>query len=100
LNVIPNRESRENAVILSSGKYASCVGFPFNGADSSPSEEVTPEYSSTSACEKSQLIHLISKWERQMMPEVDGLVEKICIRVFLMQKVRSTRLQGCQPSIR
>jgi hypothetical protein len=51
LNVIPNRERRENAVILSGGKYASCVGFPFDGADSSPSEEVTPEYSSTSACE-------------------------------------------------
>jgi hypothetical protein len=51
LNVIPNRERRENAVILSSGKYASCVGFPFNGADGSPSKEVTAEYSSASARE-------------------------------------------------
>jgi hypothetical protein len=57
LNVIPNRESRENAVILSGGKYASCVGFPLNGADCSPSEQMSSEYSSTSACEKSQLIH-------------------------------------------
>jgi hypothetical protein len=60
LNVIPNRESRENAVILSGGKYASCVGFPLNGTDSAPSEQVSSEYSSTSACEKSQLIHVTS----------------------------------------
>jgi hypothetical protein len=55
LNVIPYRESRENAVILSGGKYASCVGFPLNGADGSPSKEVTPEYSSTSSREKGKL---------------------------------------------
>jgi hypothetical protein len=51
LNVIPNRERRENLVILSGGKYASCVGFPLNGADSSPSKQVPAEYASTSACE-------------------------------------------------
>jgi hypothetical protein len=57
LNVIPNRERREKAVILSGGKYASCVRFPFDCADCSPSEQLSCEYSATSACEKSQLIH-------------------------------------------
>jgi hypothetical protein len=58
LNVIPNRESREKAIVLSGAQYACWVGFPFNGADGSPPEELAPEYSSTSACEKSQLIHV------------------------------------------
>jgi hypothetical protein len=40
LNVIPNRERREKAFILSAGKYSGGVGFPFDGADGSPSEEV------------------------------------------------------------
>ncbi len=57
LNVIPDREGREKAVILSGGKNASCVGFPLNGADGSPSEQMASEYAATSACEKSQLIH-------------------------------------------
>ena len=57
LNIIPNRERREKAVILSGGKYASWVWLPLDGADCSPSEEMTSEYSSTSAREKSQLIH-------------------------------------------
>jgi hypothetical protein len=50
-NVIPNREGREKAVILSGGKYACGVGFPFNGANGAPSEQVAAEYSSTSARE-------------------------------------------------
>jgi hypothetical protein len=50
-NVIPNREGREKAVILSGGKNARGVGLPFDGAHSSPSEQVAAEYSSTSACE-------------------------------------------------
>jgi hypothetical protein len=56
LNVIPNREGRENAVILSGGKYACGVGFPLDGANGAPSEQVSAKYSSTSAREKSQLI--------------------------------------------
>jgi hypothetical protein len=60
LNVIPNRERRENAVILSGGKNASWVGFPLDGADGSPSKQVSAKYSATSACEKSQLIHSAS----------------------------------------
>ena len=56
LNVIPNRERRENLVILSGAQYACGVGFPFNSADCPPSEEVPAEYASTSAREKSQLI--------------------------------------------
>jgi hypothetical protein len=51
LNVIPNRERREKAVILSGGKYASCVGFPFDGTNCSPSEQLSGKYSSTSARE-------------------------------------------------
>jgi hypothetical protein len=46
-NVIPDRERRENAVILSGGKNASGVGFPFDGADCSPSKEFPAEYSAT-----------------------------------------------------
>ena len=57
LNVIPNRERRENAVILSLDKNACGVGSPFNSADCAPSEQVASENSSTSAREKSQLIH-------------------------------------------
>jgi hypothetical protein len=56
-NVIPNRERREKAVILSGGKYACGVGFPFNSANGAPSEQVASKNSATSACEKSQLIH-------------------------------------------
>jgi len=48
-NVIPNREGREKAIILSLGKNACGVGFPFNGAHGSPSEQLAAEYSSTSA---------------------------------------------------
>ncbi|MBB1617253.1 hypothetical protein A9978_32865 [Pseudomonas sp. UMC65] len=36
------------------------VGITFNGADGAPSEEVAAEYSATSTCEKSQLIHAAS----------------------------------------
>jgi len=36
------------------------VGITLNGADGAPSEEVAAEYSATSACEKSQLIHAAS----------------------------------------
>lgn len=59
-NVIPNREGREKTVILSLGKYACGVGFPLNGADGSPPEQLAAEYSATSACEKSQLIHTLT----------------------------------------
>jgi hypothetical protein len=57
LYVIPNRERREKAVILSGAQYACWVWLPFDCADCSPSKELASEYSSTSACEKSQLIH-------------------------------------------
>jgi hypothetical protein len=51
LYVIPNRERRENAVILSGAQYACWVWLPLNGADCSPSKQFAAEYSSTSACE-------------------------------------------------
>jgi hypothetical protein len=63
-NVIPNREGREKAVILSGGKYACGVGLPLDSADCAPSEQVPAEYSATSACEKSQLIHIPSRSSR------------------------------------
>jgi hypothetical protein len=50
-NVIPNRERREKAVILSGGKYACGVGLPLDGADGSPAEHPPPEDASTSARE-------------------------------------------------
>jgi hypothetical protein len=56
-NVIPNRAGREKAVILSGGKNARGVWLPLDSADRVPSELVASEYSSTSAREKSQLIH-------------------------------------------
>jgi hypothetical protein len=51
LYVIPNRERRENAVILSGAQYACWVWLPLNGANCSPSKQFAAEYSSTSACE-------------------------------------------------
>jgi hypothetical protein len=39
LNVIPNRERREKAVILSGGKYASCVWLPLDCTDGLPSKQ-------------------------------------------------------------
>jgi hypothetical protein len=50
-HVIPNRESRENAVILSGAQYSSGIGVPLNGANGAPAEEFAAEYSATSACE-------------------------------------------------
>lgn len=50
-NVIPNRERREKAFILSGDKNACGVGFPLNGADGGPAEELAPKYAATSACE-------------------------------------------------
>jgi hypothetical protein len=55
--VIPNRERRENPVILSGAQYACGIGFPFDCTNGSPAKQLAAEYSSTSACEKSQLIH-------------------------------------------
>jgi hypothetical protein len=66
LNVIPYRERREKAVILSGGKYASCVWLPFDCADSSPSEQLSGKNAATSACEKSQLIHAASAFARAL----------------------------------
>jgi hypothetical protein len=51
LNVIPDRERRENTVVLSADENTGWVGFPLDGAYGSPSEQMPSEYSATSACE-------------------------------------------------
>jgi hypothetical protein len=56
-NVRPNRENGQRAVVLPLRKNGCAVGITFNGAHGSPPEEFSPEYSATSAREKSQLIH-------------------------------------------
>lgn len=56
-NVIPNWEGWEKSFILSGGKNARGVGLELDSADSAPAEQLASEYSATSACEKSQLIH-------------------------------------------
>jgi hypothetical protein len=56
-NVVPNRERRETSIILSGEQSPSGIGVKFDGAHGSPSEQMPAEYSSTSAREKSQLIH-------------------------------------------
>jgi hypothetical protein len=56
-NVVPYRERREQAVILSGEQYACGIGVVLDGADGAPSEQVAAEYSSTSAREKCQLTH-------------------------------------------
>lgn len=50
-NVIPNEERREKAFILSGEQYAGGVGVALDGANCSPSEEVSSEYASTNARE-------------------------------------------------
>ena len=52
LDVIPNRERRENAFILSGDKYACGVGFPFDGADALPSKEVATKDAASGPCEE------------------------------------------------
>jgi hypothetical protein len=50
-NVIPNREGREKAIILSLDKYACGRGVAFNSADRSPSKQLAAKNSATSARE-------------------------------------------------
>ena len=50
-NVIPDRERGEASVVLPGDQYVPCVGVVLDGADGAPSEEVPPEYASTSARE-------------------------------------------------
>ena len=50
--VIPNRERREKAVILSGEQYACGIGFELDGTDSSDSKQFAAKYASTSAREK------------------------------------------------
>jgi hypothetical protein len=58
-NVIPNGERRQESVVLSLHQDACAVVVALDGADGSPSEEMPAENSSTSAREKSQLMHAL-----------------------------------------
>ena len=58
LNIIPDRERRQAAVVLPSHEHACGIGVPLHSAHGAPSKQVPAEYSAASACEKSQLIHL------------------------------------------
>jgi hypothetical protein len=61
LYVIPDREGFETSIVLSGDQNIPCVSVPLDGADGSPPEELAPEYASTSACEKCQLIHVAAQ---------------------------------------
>lgn len=50
-NVIPNREGREYAVILSGEQYARGIGLNLDSADGTPSEDCPSQNASTSARE-------------------------------------------------
>jgi hypothetical protein len=56
-NVRPNWERSEDSIVLSLRQNLCGVGITFNCDHGSPSKEFAAEYSSTSAREKSQLIH-------------------------------------------
>jgi hypothetical protein len=58
-DIRPNREWFKKSVVLPLCQNGCGVGITFNGADGTPSKQVAPEYAATSACEKSQLIHLV-----------------------------------------
>jgi len=47
-HVIPDRERLQNSIILALDEYSSGIGFIFDCADCSPSEQVSCEYASTS----------------------------------------------------
>jgi hypothetical protein len=57
-HVIPDGKRLQESVILSGNKYAGGVTVPFDCTDGAPPEQFSSEYAATSACEKSQLIHL------------------------------------------
>jgi hypothetical protein len=59
LNVIPDWERRQCFVILTGNQDACSVGVPLNSAHGAPSKQMSAEYASTSAREKSQLIHCL-----------------------------------------
>jgi hypothetical protein len=52
LNVIPNRERREKAFILSAGKYSGGVWFPFDSADGSPSKQLSAKDTPSGPCKE------------------------------------------------
>jgi hypothetical protein len=50
-DVVPDRERRERAVVLTGAEHASGVVVDFDGAHSAPAEQLAAEYSTSSACE-------------------------------------------------
>jgi hypothetical protein len=65
-HIIPNRERFEASVVLPCDKYIAGVFVELDCANRSPSEQFSAEYSTTSACEKSQLIHFFLSVPRTM----------------------------------
>ena len=61
-HVIPDRERRQKAVILSLAEYSSGIAVVFDSTDRPPSKEVSAKYSPTSSREKCQLIHIYPLW--------------------------------------
>jgi hypothetical protein len=59
LNVIPDWERRQCSVVLAGNQDACGVGVPLDSAHGAPSKQMSAEYASTSAREKSQLIHCL-----------------------------------------
>jgi hypothetical protein len=55
-NVIPDRERTKESVVLSLSQDRCGISISFNRANGLPSEEMSSQDSSSSACEKSQLI--------------------------------------------
>jgi hypothetical protein len=54
-DVIPDRERRQDSIVLARNEYVPGVGFALDGADCSPAEEMSTEDAATSAREEREL---------------------------------------------
>jgi hypothetical protein len=83
LHIIPDGKRFQASVVLSRHKNACGIGVPFDGANGSPSEEFASEYSSTSTCEKSQLIQflLLSRCRLKLSSASDSTNRVACVTI-------------------
>jgi hypothetical protein len=56
-DVVPDRESRENAVALPGEQYRTAIGVKFDSADGAPAKEEPSQDASSCPCKKCQLTH-------------------------------------------